>query len=1018
MADDIEFTGERYLPSIDVNINLERMHRYDLARGLVQGKDVLDIASGDGFGSAILAQGAKSVIGIDLSEEAMGEAQARYGSVNLSFRQGSCEAIPLPDGCVDVVVSFDTMEHIEAHEVFLKEIKRVLRPNGSLIVSAPKKKARTIAAGLENSRPVKELGRGEFEALLSRHFNYVSMHGQVIGFGSVIAPEGQPSVFLETNAGGVTSASGIEKPMYMIAVASDDASGSRAIGGFFSQDIQSCEPVLKHVELEKEKWFDSVIDDIDQISQEVKTLQNVNWVSRMSLLKLLRGLVYSRFLYKLSESTLFSERRRKRLLSSAKKRDPMLLSSRVAEFCENYYTRINKNKELLANRSLRDARSALRVTAIVPNYNHEAYLRQRLDSIIAQTYPLIDIIVLDDCSTDGSRAVIESYVKKHPERIQAIYNEENSGGVFRQWQKGHAKATGDLVWICESDDFCEPDFVERMIGTFSDSSVMIAFGRIEFVDAGGKPMEGMAQYREESEPGIWNSRLVRPASTWFAGGFGVKNVIANVGGSIWRRFDIDDSVWETAGGYKVMGDWFLYSVIAGGGQIAYEPSAKSYFRIHGSNTSGASAQSKPEYYQEYARLMAALKARWDIPAETVRKFLSVCRNVYDNAGAVSGDPFDTLLPSTNLMSLPQTNIHVLIGFLGFSFGGGEIFPINLANALRRQGVMVSMLQMQTEDDHSDVRRMLHSSIPVYTANTVRGIGIRKFIESAGVSIIHSHIASIEAFLLEEGNVSAPYIATLHGSYEAMQINKRKIARWSANIDEFAYTAERNLTPFEGLGLPATKFKKVRNAMPLDVADYPKSRKDLEIADDAVVFCLVARGIEGKGWQEAVSAYLQLRARHPDVAMAMLMVGEGPAADAAKAMAAGDTTIHFLGYAKQIHGIYRMSDVALIPTRFPGESYPLCLIQALQVGVPCIATDVGEIRNMSEINGQQAGIILPNLSDNDAFAAEITHAMEQILSPDVRGELAKQATLAGATYNIDDLAADYIQHYRAVAAARS
>ncbi|OLP44891.1 glycosyltransferase [Rhizobium oryziradicis] len=1018
MADEIEFTGERYMPSIDGNIYLEHMHRYYLAKGFVQGKEVLDIASGEGFGSAILAQAAKSVIGVDISEDAVGHAQAKYGSARLSFRPGSCEAIPLPDASVDVVVSFETIEHIEAHEVFLKEIKRVLRPNGSLIISTPEKEAYTIATGLVNPFHVKELFRREFDTLLSRHFNYVSMHGQVIGFGSLIAPEGQPSVFVETNAVTGTSTSGIKTPMYMIAVASDDAAGCKAIGGFFSQDIQSSEPVLKRVEFEKEEWFDSVIDDIDQISQEVKTLQNVNWVSRVSLLKLLRRLVYSRLLYKLSKSKRFSERRRKRFLNSAKKRDPMLLSGRVSEFCENYYTRISKNKELSANRSIRNAKGGLRVTAIVPNYNHEAYLRQRLDSIIAQTYPLIDIVILDDCSSDGSRAVIESYVKKYPERIQAVYNAENSGGVFRQWKKGHAKATGDLVWICESDDFCEPDFVERMIGTFNDSSVMMAFGRIEFVDASGSYMDGMGHYREDSEPGIWNSRIVRPASTWFSGGFGVKNVIANVGGSIWRRFDIDDSIWETAGSYKIMGDWFLYSVIAGGGQIAYEPAALSYFRIHGSNTSGASAQSKPEYYQEYARLMASLKARWDIPAETVSKFLSVCRNVYENAGGVSGATFDVLLPANELTALPQTNLHVLIGFLGFSFGGGEIFPINLANALRRQGVMVSMLQMHTEDDHSDVRRMLHPSIPVYTANTVRGIGIKKFIESAGVSIIHSHIASIDAFLLEEGEISSPYIATLHGSYEAMEINKRRIARWSANIDEFAYTAERNLTPFEGLGLPETKFKKVRNAMPLDLVEYPKSRKDLAIADDAVVFCLVARGIDGKGWQEAVAAYMQLRSRHPDVPMALLMVGEGPVADAAKVMAAGDATIHFLGYAKQIHGIYRMSDVALIPTRFPGESYPLCLIQALQVGVPCIATDVGEIRNMSEINGQQAGIILPNLSNNDQFVAEITGAMEKILSPDVRAEFAKNAALAGATYNIDDLAVHYIQHYRAVAAARS
>jgi glycosyltransferase involved in cell wall biosynthesis/SAM-dependent methyltransferase len=1018
MADDIEFTGERYMPEIGGNLYLEHMHRYYLAKSFVQGKDVLDIASGEGFGSAILAQDAKSVVGVDISEEVVAHAQNKYTSVNLSFCAGSCEAIPMPDASVDVVVSFETIEHIEAHDAFLKEIKRVLRPKGSLIISTPEKEAYTVATGLVNPFHAKELFRHEFDDLLSRHFNHVSMHGQVIGFGSIIAPESESGVFVEVNSSSDTATLGFSAPMYMIAVASDDPSSERAIVGFLPQDIQSSEPVLERVAFEKAQWFDAIISDIDQISDEVNTLQNVNWASRISLFKLMRNLVYSRFLYKLSTNKIFSERRRKRLLSSAKKRDPLLLSSQVSEFCDSYYTRIGKNKEIATHRSIQSAKRGLRVTAIVPNYNHERYLRQRLDSILDQTYPLIDIIILDDCSTDGSRSVIDFYAKKYPDRIQAVYNTENSGGVFHQWKKGHEKATGDLVWICESDDFCEPDFVERMIGTFRDSSVMIAFGRIEFASDDGRQMEGMARYREESEPGIWNSRIVRPASSWFSGGFGVKNVIANVGGSIWRRFDIDDDLWEAAGNYKIMGDWFLYAAIASGGQIAYEPRAVSYFRIHGNNTSGAAAQSKPEYYQEYARLMTALKARWDIPATTVSKFLDVCRKVYKSSGGMPGDNFESLLPAQDLQSLRQMNVHVLIGFLGFSFGGGEIFPINLANALRRQGVMVSMLQMHIEDDHPDVRRMLHASIPVYTANTIRGIGIKKFIESAGVSIIHSHIASIEAFLLEEGEITAPYIATLHGSYEAMEINKRRIARWSSNIDEFAYTAERNLTPFEGLGLPTTKFIKVRNAMPLDTADFSKSREDLAIADDAVVFSLVARGIEGKGWQEAVAAYRMLRERRPDVPMALLMVGEGPAADKAKLMAGIDASIHFLGYVKQIHGIYRLSDVALIPTRFPGESFPLCLIQALQVGVPCIATDIGEIKKMSEINGRQAGIILRNLDDNDEFINEIADAMEKVLSPEVRRELAESATLAGATYNIDDLAVKYIQQYRAIINARS
>ncbi|WP_318284676.1 glycosyltransferase family 4 protein [Bradyrhizobium lupini] len=492
-------------------------------------------------------------------------------------------------------------------------------------------------------------------------------------------------------------------------------------------------------------------------------------------------------------------------------------------------------------------------------------------------------------------------------------------------------------------------------------------------------------------------------------------MIANVGGSLWRRFDISEQVWEEARTYKIMGDWYLYSVIAGGGQIAYEPSAVSYFRIHDSNTSGSSAQSKPEYYKEYARLMTSLKHQWDIPDSTLMRFIEVCRSVARGAGMQAAD-VDKLIDYQALSTVPRENIHVLVGILGFSFGGGEIFPIHLANALRRKGIMVSVLQMHDADDHKDVRRMLDPGIPVYTSNVVRDIGIDNFIKNAGISIVNSHVANVDGFLLDGAGISIPFISTLHGSYEAMDVATSRIDRWSKKIDKFAYTADRNLKPFDNLQIGREKFVKVKNAMPVDEVAFPRSRSQLGIAENAVVFSLVARGAEGKGWVEAVKAYRLLRERRPDVPMAMLMVGEGPATDEAKRLAS-DPTIHFLGFVKEIYGLYRISDVALIPTRFHGESYPLCLIQALQVGVPCVSTDVGEIKAMSEIDGQPAGIILANDNDDGRFVTALTAAMEKILEQDIRDGFRKIAERLGTTYDIDVLADDYLNQYRSILATK-
>lgn len=760
---------------------------------------------------------------------------------------------------------------------------------------------------------------------------------------------------------------------------------------------------------DESKLMDNLIADLDFISGEVDSLQRGNWAGNVSLMRLLKNLLYSRLLYKLSKIERLSPRRRARFFKSAEKRDPLLLVRKVDQFCIKYYRRINENEALAKRISELGNNTGLKVTAIVPNYNHAKYLPQRIESILNQTYPLIDIIILDDCSTDNSREIIESYVSKHPARIKSVFATKNSGSVFRQWQKGHSQATGDIVWICESDDFCEPTFVERAIRAFRDTSVMLSFGSVQYANTSGEFTQGLDDYREECEPGIWDHTIVRPASEWFCNGFGVKNAIPNVGGSLWRRFHISEDVWAQASEFKIMADWFLYSVVAGGGQIAYEPTAVSYFRIHSNNTSGKKAQSDPLYYDEYFRIMKILRSKWPVPEETVARFLAESYKNFKRSH-VGGQKFETIINANELKATSRVQPHVLIGLLGFTFGGGEILPIHLANALHELGVVVSVLQIHTTDDQQRVKQLLNPAIPIYNANHVREMGVVNFLERAGISIVHSHVANVDKLFLENGDLPCAYFCTLHGSYEAMKVSKTRLSRWSKKVDRFAYLAERNRVPFEGLDVPENKFLKVRNAIPMDERPFPKSRTDLGIPADAVVFCLAARGVEGKGWTEAVRAYVKMRERCPDVPMALLMAGEGPSVEDAKKVAATEPTIHFLGFISEVHGLYRISDVALLPSRYPGESFPLSLIQAFQAGVPCIATDVGEIKRMTKIGSREAGLIFQPTDDTEVFVDELSQTMEKILDESSRAELREAASRLGKSFDINELASEYLKEY--------
>jgi len=168
------------------------LHRYALACEFVKGKVVLDIASGEGYGSNILSNAAKQVTGVDISDEAVVHANQKYAtnSKNLIYKLGSASIIPLEDASVDIVTSFETLEHTTEHDEFLSEIKRVLKPGGLLIMSTPDTVPYKIREP-ENPYHVKELTTEGFTSLISKYFTNSKMFNQRCLVGSMISPIGK-----------------------------------------------------------------------------------------------------------------------------------------------------------------------------------------------------------------------------------------------------------------------------------------------------------------------------------------------------------------------------------------------------------------------------------------------------------------------------------------------------------------------------------------------------------------------------------------------------------------------------------------------------------------------------------------------------------------------------------------------------------------------------------------------------------------------------------------------------------
>jgi ubiquinone/menaquinone biosynthesis C-methylase UbiE len=194
MSSPLSFTGERFVPG-DANAKgemwYEHWHRYHYVLPLVAGKRVVDVACGEGYGSALISSAAAEVTGVDISADAIAHARSAYANrTNLSFIEGSCLQLPFDAGSIDVLVSFETIEHIHEQAEFLDEIKRVLKPDGVLILSSPNKAEYSDKRGYTNEFHVKELYRAELEVLLATRFSQSRWLSQRNAFVSLIAEDG------------------------------------------------------------------------------------------------------------------------------------------------------------------------------------------------------------------------------------------------------------------------------------------------------------------------------------------------------------------------------------------------------------------------------------------------------------------------------------------------------------------------------------------------------------------------------------------------------------------------------------------------------------------------------------------------------------------------------------------------------------------------------------------------------------------------------------------------------------
>lgn len=588
-----------------------------------------------------------------------------------------------------------------------------------------------------------------------------------------------------------------------------------------------------------------------------------------------------------------------------------------------------------------------KVSIIVPNFNHSKYLLERLESVYGQTYGNVEVILLDDCSSDESVAILGDYAKRYPDKTIFRCNETNSGGVFNQWKKGLELATGELVWIAESDDYCSVNLLEELVRCFQNPAVMLAFARTEFV-RGTPPVKAWTseEYLSDLGLGIWERPFIKSAHAMVKSGWAVKNIVPNVSGAVFRHPGkislLNEAQWLNL---RMCGDWVFYLSIIRGGLVAYSPDATNYYRQHSLNTS-VNVQKEDLYYQEHEVVALYLAKLYRLDrADFKKQERQLYQHWCTNRGASQLGEFRSLY---DLDKVWQRTIdrrpNIVMAVYALAAGGGETFPIMLANLLWDRGYAITLLNCREQTTEPGVRQMLSGGIPLLELDRIELAGA--VFTDMGVELVHSHHAwvdvSLATLLLNHQGIRQ--IATMHGMYEMMLPAQLQVLLplLSRRIDRFVYTAEKNLGLFSPEFRQEKNFCNINNALPLkNITPIP--RVELRVGANDFVLCLVARAIPDKGWEEAINAMAWASARSCRK-VHLLLIGEGPEYDRLKSQTTHEF-VHFLGFRSNVRDYFAASDMGFLPSRFKGESAPLVLIDCLLSGKPVLASDIGEIRYM-------------------------------------------------------------------------
>jgi len=288
-----------------------------------------------------------------------------------------------------------------------------------------------------------------------------------------------------------------------------------------------------------------------------------------------------------------------------------------------------------------------KVSVVVPNYNYARYIKKRISSILEQTYPIYELIILDDASTDESvREILTAlekkglklkkkemandagtgeYIGEDPTlRIKLILNEENAGKAILQWKKGFELATGDYVWIAEADDLSSRRFLEEIMRGFDDPEVVLSYSESRLINGCGLIVAPNFRWSRDRE------KTRHYARNYTKEGFreieeimAIRCTIPNVSAVVFKR-DVKIPFFQyldDAAKFTQVGDWYFYTKVLGHGKICYIRRSLNSFRVHGGSVTDKAKKAK-EHFDEILVMHKMFAVKYNLDEFVTKRMMA------------------------------------------------------------------------------------------------------------------------------------------------------------------------------------------------------------------------------------------------------------------------------------------------------------------------------------------------------------------------------------------------------------